>query len=84
MIRSHGMETTELGLWLALILGVGGGIGVFAGGFFADRLGISDKRWYMWIPGIAGLISLPFGVVWPLFTHLLVRACGLCRRPSHR
>jgi len=61
MIRSHGMETTELGLWLAMILGVGGGIGVFAGGFFADRLGISDKRWYMWIPGIAGLISLPFG-----------------------
>ena len=24
MIRSHGMDTTELGIWLGLILGIGG------------------------------------------------------------
>jgi len=47
MIRSHGMDTTELGLWLAMILGVGGGIGVLAGGFASDRLGVRDKRWYV-------------------------------------
>jgi len=61
MIRSHGMDTTELGLWLAMILGVGGAIGVLTGGFASDRLGVRDKRWYVWIPGIAGLISLPLG-----------------------
>ena len=31
MIRSHGMTTGELGTWLALIMGAGGAIGVFAG-----------------------------------------------------
>jgi len=61
MIRSHGMDTTELGLWLAMILGVGGAIGVLTGGFASDRLGVRDKRWYVWIPGVAGLISLPLG-----------------------
>jgi len=62
MIRSHGMNTTELGLWLAMILGAGGAIGVLGGGFLADRLGKRDQRWYMWLPAIAGLISLPFGI----------------------
>jgi len=61
MIRSHGMSTGELGTWLALILGVGGAIGVFGGGLLADRLGAVDARWSMWLPALAGIISLPFG-----------------------
>lgn len=59
-IRSHGMTTGELGTWLALILGLGGAIGVFSGGLLADKLGRKDKRWYMWIPSLAGFISVPF------------------------
>jgi MFS family permease len=62
MIRSHGMSTGELGTWLALISGLCGAIGVFCGGLVADKLGAHDKRWYMWVPAIAGLISLPFMV----------------------
>ncbi len=62
MIRSHGMSTGELGTWLALISGLCGAIGVFCGGLVADKLGANDKRWYMWVPAIAGLISLPFMV----------------------
>ena len=62
MIRSHGMSTGELGTWLALISGLCGAIGVFCGGLVADKLGGNDKRWYMWVPAIAGLISLPFMV----------------------
>jgi len=58
-IRSHGMETGELGLWLAMILGVGGGIGVLCGGYLGDRLSARDRRWYMWMPAIIGLISIP-------------------------
>lgn len=60
MIRSHGMSTGELGTWLALISGLGGAIGVFGGGIIADKLSPRDKRWYMWVPAIAGLISIPF------------------------
>jgi predicted MFS family arabinose efflux permease len=60
MIRSHGMSTGELGTWLALIMGFGGAVGVFSGGLIADRLASRDKRWYVWLPAVAGLIALPF------------------------
>lgn len=62
MIRSHGMSTGELGTWLALIIGLGGAIGVFGGGLLADRLAPRDKRWYVWLPALTGLVSLPFMV----------------------
>lgn len=60
MIRSHGMTTGELGTWLALILGLGGAIGVIAGGYISDKLSKRDKRWYMWMPVLALVVGLPF------------------------
>ncbi len=60
MIRSHGMSTGELGTWLALIIGLGGAIGVFCGGLLADKLSHRDKRWYVWLPALAGVLSAPF------------------------
>lgn len=58
--RSYGMATGELGTWLAMTSGVCGAIGVVLGGMLADKLGVRDKRWYMWVPALAGLISVPF------------------------
>ena len=66
MIRLHGMATAELGVWLALIIGVGGAIGVFGGGVMADRLAKKDQRWYLWLPAICSLITLPFIVLFCL------------------
>jgi len=60
MIRSYQMPTGELGTWLALIVGVGGAIGVFGSGVVADRLGRRDGRWYMWMPAVACVIAIPF------------------------
>ena len=62
MIRTHQMPTGELGTWLALIIGVGGAIGVFGSGVLADNLGKKDKRWYMWVPVYAAAISVPFQI----------------------
>ena len=62
MIRSHEMTTGELGTWLAVIMGFCGAVGVLCGGLLADRLGPSDKRWYVWLPAITGMISVPFMV----------------------
>jgi len=62
MIRSHGMETGILGFWLAMILGIGGAVGVLGGGYISDRLSPRDRRWNVWLPAIAGLISVPFAV----------------------
>lgn len=60
MIRSYGMSTGELGTWLALIIGVGGAVGVFGGGLLADKMAKKDARWYVWLPALAGVVSLPF------------------------
>lgn len=53
-LRNHGIGLAELGLWMALTSGFGGGAGSFFGGWLADRLGQRDKRWYVW--GSAALI----------------------------
>jgi len=60
MIRSHDMSTGELGTWLAVIIGVGGAIGVFWGSYIAERLAKFDVRWYRWMPTITGMICVPF------------------------
>jgi len=49
-IRSHEMSTGELGTWLGLSQGLGGAIGVFFGGYFAEKLARNDVRWYMRLP----------------------------------
>ncbi|REL25117.1 MFS transporter [Thalassotalea euphylliae] len=66
MLRSYEITTTELGVWLAMIIGVGGAIGVFGGGVLADKLAKKDVRWYAWLPGIAALLGLPFFITFCL------------------
>ena len=60
MMRSHGMSSGELGTWLAMIVGLGGAIGVLGGGLLADKLASRDRRWYLWLPAIANLACVPF------------------------
>lgn len=47
------------GQFMASVLLIGGVTGVFAGGWFADRLGKGDRAWYAWLPAIAWLITAP-------------------------
>ncbi|HXH00011.1 MAG TPA: MFS transporter [Sphingomicrobium sp.] len=57
--RSYGFGLIERGQFLAAIFLIGGTAGVFGGGWLADRLGQSDRRWYARIPMIAWLITTP-------------------------
>ena len=57
LIRNHGMTLTEVGITLAITAGFMGAIGSYLGGFLADRLGKEDKRWYIWVPLIGGLLG---------------------------
>ncbi|MDA1075458.1 MAG: MFS transporter [Proteobacteria bacterium] len=57
--RSHGLSSTEMGTAL-FYLGFASIAGTFLGGYMGDRLARRDKRWYLWLPGITTLISLPF------------------------
>nr|MDH4382292.1 MFS transporter [Gammaproteobacteria bacterium] len=56
LIRSHGLKTGEIGLWLGLLMGVVGGIAMFSGGVLADRLGRRDIRWSAWMVAVAFLV----------------------------
>jgi MFS family permease len=57
--RSFGFGLIERGQFLASLFIIGGTAGVFAGGWFADRLGQADRRWYARLPAIAWLITAP-------------------------
>lgn len=62
LARSYHMQSAEIGLWLALVIGVGGIIGTLSGGYFADLFSKRDMRWQMWLPGICIFLAAPFSV----------------------
>ncbi len=66
LARVHGMNTGEIGTWLAFAMGLGGAIGSYLGGWLTAKYGKEDKRYYIWIPIIAILIS-PFFLYATLF-----------------
>jgi MFS family permease len=57
--RSFGMSLIARGEFLASLVFIGGCIGVYAGGWLADRLGARDRGWYAKLPAIAWLITAP-------------------------
>jgi len=62
-IREHGITATQVGLILALMIGIGGGIGTTLGGIVADRMGKKDVRWNMWLVGLIGFVTAPLSVM---------------------
>jgi MFS family permease len=76
MMLSFGLDLVSTGNFLASLLLLGGCAGVFAGGWLADRLGVSDPGWYVKLPAIAWVISAPawalgllapnLWIAWPL------------------
>jgi MFS family permease len=76
MMRSFHLDLLTTGKFLASLLLVGGSIGVFAGGWLADRLGTIDRSWYAKLPAIAWLLTVPtyaggmlapnLWIAWPL------------------
>jgi MFS family permease len=59
LMRSFGLDLVSAGNFLASLVIIGGCAGVFAGGWFADRLGRMDRGWYAKLPAIAWLITAP-------------------------
>jgi MFS family permease len=57
MMRSHGMDTAELGVWLGLIFGAGGLTGTLLGGYVAGRWFARNERGQMRLSAIV-LVSL--------------------------
>jgi MFS family permease len=57
--RSFGLGIIERAQFVGSLLLIGGSVGVFAGGWFADRLGQRDRGWYAKLPAVAWLITAP-------------------------
>ncbi|WP_337185252.1 MFS transporter [Phenylobacterium sp.] len=61
--RVHELPLSEVAVWAALIIGVGGGGGALLGGAIVDRLARQDRRWYGWAPATTCLLAAPFGLI---------------------
>jgi MFS family permease len=74
------MQVQQVGASLGLILGIGGGIGSFAGGLLTDHFGKKDKRWYLKVPAYAILIAIPCaaGAIFLQDTFFSLACLGLC------
>ena len=59
IMLTFGLDLVSTGNFVASLLVIGGCAGVFAGGWLADRLGSTDRRWYARLPAIAWLITAP-------------------------
>lgn len=62
LIRYHGMTPMEAGGGIGPIIAVAGTLGVFSGGFLADRLSRKDTRNSPRLMAIASFLVLPFGI----------------------
>lgn len=63
-IRSHGMTVSEISMWLAFVVAVGGVTGTYLGGSMCDRYfgKTGDPRWYLWVPAFTLLFNVPFAL----------------------
>ena len=68
--RVHHMPITEIGSWLGLTSGIGGLIGIFAGGYISDKLAnkTNDRTWHIKIPMYSTLLTIPF--YWITFLYM--------------
>ena len=71
IIRALGLSQAQTGIYLALSLGILGGLGTWAGGAIADRLGAKNARWRLGIVILAILLAKPF-----VITFLLLPSAG--------
>lgn len=66
LMRTKGMEMTEIAIYYSVATGVAGAIGSFGAGWLVDRWAAREPRAYALVPGIATLVSIPFflGFLW--------------------
>lgn len=80
LIRNHGLSVADVGLVLSLVAGLSGAIGTFFGGYLGDRLGVNDKRWYVYVPimgGLAAFIPYFYVVLSDNTTSVLIVLAGV-------
>ncbi len=62
IIRVHGLNQAQTGIFLALTIGIIGGLGTWLSGRLADRLGLRDARWRIGLVILAIILAKPFAM----------------------
>ncbi len=65
--RVHGMSGAEVGFWLGVVAGGSAMIGGILTAALSDRLGSRDARWYLRLPAINTLLSVPLTIAIPFW-----------------
>lgn len=60
LVRTHGMDIAGIGVYLAVLVGIGGAFGTWLTGAASDRLRKRDIRWSLWLIGATLLVTKPF------------------------
>jgi MFS family permease len=62
LVRSHGMNIAQAGLYLAIVIGIGGAIATWLGGRLSDFLRGRDARWSLWLVALVFVVARPFAM----------------------
>ena len=68
LVRTYEMGQFHAGTWYFLTSPVPSMFGIFLGGWLADHLGRRDTRWFLWVPALGQIVSVPILVaflLWP-------------------
>jgi hypothetical protein len=82
-VRAHHIATAELGVWLAIAMSAGGGLGTWLGGVVPMRLSPDDQRVQVRIVAVSALLCAPLLVAVVMSPHrdwalaLYVPVCAL-------
>lgn len=61
--RTHGLSLSQVATLMAILSGVGGAIGMYLGGYAADRLAERDLRWRVWVMALAVGAMIPAALI---------------------
>lgn len=69
LVRSHELSLAQAGIYLAVVVGIGGAVMSYLGGVWSDRLGLKSPQWRMKLMAIIILIAKPFAIAFYLLDH---------------
>ena len=69
LARSHQLPLATRGVYLAVVIGLGGAIGSWLGGHYSDALRRRDIRWSLWLVAAIFIGSKPFSIAFYLLDN---------------
>lgn len=63
LARVFGLSLREIGTWIGVIAGAGGGAGMLAGGLLSDRFGAYRPAWRLWVVAGALFVAFPLALL---------------------